>query len=105
MAQPTIPGLPGPAARASLPRKPQQPPFSTRMFMLLDQSSMAVLVLLCLRHRVGAELQLRSMLRTSAVRSSTEGPPRTSTRQCCPGPIGWIPVTAPVAKTMPARTG
>ena len=41
----------------------------------------------------------------AAVRSSTDGPPRTSIRQCCPGPISWMPVTAPVAKTMPARTG
>ena len=46
----------------------------------------------------------RHNVRASAVRSSSDGPPRTSTRQCWPGPIGWMPVMAPVAKTMPART-
>jgi hypothetical protein len=51
------------------------------------------------------EVQLRNKVRASVVRSSTDGPPRTSTRQCCPGPIGCMPVIAPVAKTMPARTG
>jgi hypothetical protein len=56
-------------------------------------------------HPLTAEVQLRTKVRASAVRSSTNGPPRTSTRQCCSGPIGCIPVTAPVAKTMPARTG
>jgi hypothetical protein len=49
--------------------------------------------------------QPRNTVWASAVRSSTNDPPRTSTRQCCPGPTGWIPVIAPVAKTMPARTG
>jgi hypothetical protein len=51
-----------------------------------------------------AEVQLRNKVRASTVRSSNDGPPRTSTRQCCPGLIGCIPVMAPVAKTMPART-
>jgi hypothetical protein len=51
------------------------------------------------------EAQRRNKVRASTVRSSNDDPPRTSTRQCCPGPIGCIPVMAPVAKTMPARTG
>jgi mannose-6-phosphate isomerase-like protein (cupin superfamily) len=51
------------------------------------------------------EVQRRNNVRASTVRSSTDGPSRTSTRQCCLGPIGWIPVMAPVAKTVPARTG
>jgi hypothetical protein len=56
-------------------------------------------------HTAITEVQLRNKVRASTVRSSTDGPPRTSTRQCCPGLIGCIPVMAPVAKTMPARTG